>query len=149
MAAVLNNLKDLQISKKLAYEPIYLEAALQYVDIRTEFAPSEEKTAHCLFFLKRLREDFSSGADPLTRDYLAARNDFPEKSALYDSYMQYIESKILFLEALIARQEGYRDTAKSLKNQAIDNLKALKSQTMTSYLEENVNSMRKEIEKSL
>lgn len=149
MAAVLNNLKDLQISKKLAYEPIYLEAALQYVDIRTEFAPSEEKNAHCLFFLKRLREDFSSEADPLTREYLSSRNDYPEKSALYDSYMQYVESKILFLEALIARQEGYRDTAKSLKNQAIDNLKALKSQTMTSYLEQNVDSMKKEIEKSL
>lgn len=148
MAAILNNLKDLQISKKLAFEPVHLEAALQYVDIRTELAPKDEKNQHCLFFLKRLKEDFSSEADPLTRDYLSAKENYPDKASLYSSYLQYVESKILYLEALIARQEGYRDTAKSLKNQAMNNLKALNNETTTNYLEQNIKSMRKEIEKS-
>lgn len=130
---VLSSLKDLQIQKKIYSEPLHLEAALEYADIRTSLAPAEKRVETALFFLSRLKEDFTSMEDPALQEYRAAA--FPEKSALYQNYLKCLDAEIARLEALQCRKVKEVDHAKDLEKSAHALLtEVLASKHVTPYL---------------
>jgi hypothetical protein len=110
---ILSSLKDLQIQKKLLSEPIHLEAALAYADIRTSLANSDARIESALFFLYRMKEDFTAQDDAVSQEYHEARQRMPEKDALYQNYMKCIEAEMLRLEAILAKRENRIDKARS------------------------------------
>ncbi len=89
-------LKSLVLQKKLEHEPLYLEAALEYIDLLSQKNPEKR---HGL--LQKIKADFESQDDLLSKDYHAARVKFPEQSKIYLDYMQYLEAEILFEENLL------------------------------------------------
>ncbi len=132
---VLSSLKDLQIQKKIYSEPLHLEAALEYADIRTSLAPSEKRIETALFFLNRLKEDFTNAEDPALQEYSGASTAFPEKSALYHNYLKCLDAEINRLQALQCRKTKDLDTAKTLEQSAQALLtEVLSSKNATPYL---------------
>ena len=89
-AAVL--LKNLTLQKNLEHEPIYLEAALDYIEL--------QKTAEKrLALLKKTKQFFEAQDDLLSKDYHAAREKLPEQNNLYLGYIEYLNAQILLLES--------------------------------------------------
>jgi len=112
MVQILSSLKDLQIQKKLVSEPIHLEAALEYADMRIKMASADSRAESALFYLARIREDFSAQEDQASKEYHEARLHSPDKDALFQTYMKCIEAEMLRLEAAILRKENQKDKAK-------------------------------------
>jgi hypothetical protein len=106
ISGILSNLKDLQIQKKLACEPLHLEAALEYADLRASFASSESQLETAIFFLSRVKEDFTTQDDPANQEYHEARLRFPDKDVLFQTYMKCIDAEILSLKAQEAKEKG-------------------------------------------
>ena len=97
--AVLNDLKELQIRKNAASEPLHLEAALEYAKIRSLVSEAEERDSRYLFFLNRIQDDFNSQEDLVTQDYLVNINKNEEKKQILDSYMKFINAEKIRVEA--------------------------------------------------
>jgi hypothetical protein len=106
MMAILKTLKDLQIRKSLAQEPIHLEAALDYAMIRSSLEPESQKQEHFRFLLKRIKEDFTGKEDLWSKDYHAGREQNPIKDSLYQAYMMLIDAHLAKLEAQLAEKKG-------------------------------------------
>jgi outer membrane protein assembly factor BamD (BamD/ComL family) len=106
VSQVLSTLKDLQIQKKLSCEPLHLEAALEYADIRTKLSSPEARSESAIFFLSRIRDDFNAKDDAIAQEYHEARIRYPEKDLIYQSYMKCIEAEILCLEAQLAKEQN-------------------------------------------
>jgi len=106
IVAVLHRLKDLQIQKKLPAEPIHLEAALTYAEIRTQLSNEESQNKNALFFYRRLQSDFLSQEDPIGEAYTSLRRENPEKNNIFVAYMRYVDAVMLKHQALIAKKEG-------------------------------------------
>jgi len=83
-------LKDLVLQKKLEHEPIYLEAALDCVNLLCRNDPSKK-----IFLLKKMKASFEAQDDLLSKDYHAAFERFPEQAHLYRAYMSYLDAEIL------------------------------------------------------
>ena len=96
---ILNDLKELQIRKSAFSEPTHLEAALEYAKIRAMLSSSEERDARYLFFLSRIKDDFTSQEDLVTKDYLVNLSKNPEKKAIFDAYMKFIDAETLRMES--------------------------------------------------
>lgn len=96
---ICDSLKEVQIKRKLHSEPLHLEAALSYVDIKTELADSDNKLECEQFYLLQMKENFSSEEDPLVQQYLSAAEQFPDKENLYRQYLAYIDAEIMKLDA--------------------------------------------------
>jgi outer membrane protein assembly factor BamD (BamD/ComL family) len=116
--SVLSTFKDLQIQKNLSEEPIHLEAALDYADLRTFMAPEASRTESALFFLNRIKEDFNSKTDPTSDAYHEARLRYPEKDHVFQSYMKCLEAEILCWEAKEAIQNNNLEKADQTKEVA-------------------------------
>lgn len=115
---ILNALKDLQIQKQIAQEPIHLEAALKYAEIRAELADPSSKGKQKLFFLKRMKEDFTSNEDPVSQEYNKVRSQYPDKDLIYQNYLKFVDAEIFILEAKEAAIEQNRQKAHDLKTHA-------------------------------
>ena len=96
---ILNDLKELQIRKNASSEPTHLEAALEYAKIRSMISDESEKDARYLFFLSRIKDDFTSQEDLVAQDYLVNLNRNNEKKKIFDSYMKFIDAEKMRLEA--------------------------------------------------
>jgi tetratricopeptide (TPR) repeat protein len=133
MALILSSLKDLQIQKKLVSEPIHLEAALEYVDIRTSLADPEQRPETALFFLGRVKEDYSCA------EYIDGKYQFPEQEKAYQNYMKCVEAEMLRLEALVAKKEQRIDQSVQAETVAITLLQELVANSeLTPYLRSRV-----------
>lgn len=129
---ILNDLKDLQIRKRLASEPTHIEAALEYAAIQSSMEPADLQSEKMLFLLKRIKEDFSS------QDYQESKIRYPEKELLCQTYLQFIDAEIMRLEAL--KTEGEKDTgSKEMQQKAISQLESVRhSEMVTPYLQDHV-----------
>jgi hypothetical protein len=96
--AIICTLKDLQIHKVLAQEPIHLKAALELVELRTQLTAAPERVKRRLFLMQRVLEDFNHCDDLWSQDYHAARAQSPEKDRLYRQYIDSIEKEIADLK---------------------------------------------------
>ncbi|MBS0604723.1 MAG: tetratricopeptide repeat protein [Verrucomicrobia bacterium] len=96
--AICDTLKDVQSKRKLHSEPLHLEAALTYVEIKSELAPDDQKESRRFFLLQKMKESFSSMEDPLVAQYLSAAGQFPDKERLYHQYLTYVDAEMLRLD---------------------------------------------------
>ncbi len=96
---ILSTLKDLQIKKEFDYEPLFIEAALLYADIRSTTASSDKRIDDALFFLNRIKEDFNSREDLIHQKYHEDRSQDFEKNQLFLTYMKCIQAEIYWLES--------------------------------------------------
>ena len=106
VVGILKIFKNLQIRKVLLEEPIHLEATIDYANIRSSLEPKEQQEDQLLFLLKRAKEDYSAQDDLYSKDYHAARSLHPDKDAIYQAYMMYLDGRIAQLEGQQARQHG-------------------------------------------
>jgi tetratricopeptide (TPR) repeat protein len=135
VASILSTLKDLQIQKKLSCEPLHLEAALEYADVRASLSPAESRRESAIFFLNRVRDDFAAKDDSIGQEYHEARVRFPEKDQLYQSYMKCIEAEILRLEAQLAKEQNNLEKAAQSEQVALALLEeVLHDEQITPYL---------------
>lgn len=127
--AVLNDLKDLELKKKLFSEPIHLEAALSYVDFKTAHLPENKKRQKVLQLLQLVKENFSSEQDPKVKEYLASSSHYPEKAGIYAGYMKLIDSLIYRTRAEIAEENQESAQANLLFFQANKEIESLSKQS--------------------
>ncbi len=103
---ILSDLKELQIRKSAASEPLHLEAALEYAWIRAQVAKEEDRAFRYLFFLTRIKEDFNDNEDPMITTYHKALKENSAKAKLYAVYNQFLEAEIERCNAVFASKEG-------------------------------------------
>jgi tetratricopeptide (TPR) repeat protein len=115
--SILKGLKDLQIRKRLEYEPVHLEAAIEYAEISALMSEALDQDDRLLFHLNRVKEDFTLHEDIWSKDYDASRELYPEKDIVYQAYMMLVDARIAQLQAKIAREGGALHEA-SIKEQA-------------------------------
>ncbi|NGX26612.1 MAG: hypothetical protein K940chlam6_00537 [Chlamydiae bacterium] len=151
MISILHTLKDLQIQKKIGAEPLHLEAALQYAEIRSSLSEPENYAKNAHFFYKRMFDDFHAKEDPIAEEYNAVRENFPDKDGIFGAYMQYLDAQMLKCEAQIAKKEKKNDKALALEDQALQILDSLleKEEYLEPYLLERVKRTKVEIAKAL
>lgn len=101
-------LKNLTLQKNFEAEPLYLEAALEYVELVASKDPEKKKS-----LLQKTKSDFEKREDLLSKDYHAAREKSPRKNQIYQGYMQLIDAQILLLEAKIDLKHEKELQAKS------------------------------------
>jgi len=134
---ILNDLKELQIYKNLASEPLHIEAALEYAWIRIHMNVDDPATTY-LFFLTRLEEDYVYSEDPMTTLYQKNLTADSEKKVLYDAYMQFVEAEKLRCSATLAKVNNNLDEAKKLNAEANSLLVHLKETSSSYYLQQRV-----------
>jgi hypothetical protein len=137
MISILHTLKDLQIQKKIGSEPLHLESALQYAEIRSSLSESESYAKTAIFFYKRMFE--------------AMRESFPEKDGIFGAYMHYLNAQMLKCEAQIARSEKKLDKALALEDEALQILSRLleNEEYLQPYLLDRVKRTKVEITKAI
>jgi hypothetical protein len=121
--AIAAQFKDLSLLRRLDYEPIHLEAALEYVHLleKTATDPIEKR----LFLLEKTKKDFESKGDLLSQDYHQARMQLPLKNLIFEGYMRFIDAEILMAKAAISQES---DEQKELQAKAKDLLLQIKSE---------------------
>lgn len=98
-----DTLKEIQIQRKLYSEPLHLEAALCYVEIKSDFLPEGQKKNRKRFLLEQIKQSYLSQDDPLVSQYFSAASQFPEKERLVRQYLEYVDAEILRLQAEVIR----------------------------------------------
>lgn len=141
---ILDNLKDLQIKKRLVSEPLHLEAALEYIAIKVDLAPTDARTEKALHLFKQMREDFFSEEDLLAQDYHALRSRFPEKERLFQNYMKFVDATVMHLESEMCEEKE----APPLKKQAVKMLEEMQQQSqLTPTLKKKIADTLEEVTK--
>ncbi len=107
---ILNKLKELVLRKNLSLEPIHLEAAIDYADFSSRGCSKREEIH--LALLRVAKEEFTKQDDIHSKDYQASFAIYPEKAAVYQAYLRYIDAKILLLEGEIALSHGENSLGK-------------------------------------
>lgn len=96
----LKKLKELIGRKTLVNEPLHLEAALEYAELKASLCSEQERPEELLKLLTEVKEQFTSQDDLSSKDYHASRGSFPEKDLIYQAYMRYLDARIYMVEAL-------------------------------------------------
>jgi len=96
VAEVASEFKDLILQRRLVQEPVHLEAGLDYVDLLAPPSTAGEKR---LLLLEKIKKDFESADDLLSKDYHQARTKYPEKNRIFENYMKWIDQEILLAQS--------------------------------------------------
>ncbi len=131
LTEIATQLKNLVIQKNFEGEPLYLEAALEYVDLATKSDWVKRKS-----LLQKTKSDFESREDLLAKDYHAAREKSPRKNIIYQGYMDLIDAEIWVLEAKIDPQNQ-----KDLKAKSKNLLLQIMEKPIASCLKERVQKL--------
>ncbi len=146
LRSILSTFKDLQIQKELQEEPVHLEAALDYADLRTSFAPEISRVEAALFFLNRVKEDFNAKDDALSQGYHEARLRYPEQDRIYQAYMKCLEAEILAWESIDAHAKNEIEKADHAKRVATNLFdEVINDPHVTDYLKNRVEEKLNEI----
>jgi tetratricopeptide (TPR) repeat protein len=129
--ALCDTLKTLQVQRKLHSEPLHLEAALCYIDIKTELSPVQERLSRRQFLLEQMKKHLTSTQDPFVQEYLSASEQFPEKDRLFWHYIDYIDAERLRLNA-----ELYQNP--SQKEEALDQFEQLLTKSTDPHLKRHI-----------
>lgn len=111
--------KTLVLQRTLQHEPLYLEAAFSYIDLR---ADTLEKR---LALMTKWKEEVTSANDLLSQDYHAARRVLPRQAHLYECYVRLAEAEILWCRGVLERNEALQAEA----NELFDSLRQEKALT--------------------
>lgn len=134
--AICDALKEVQIRKKLLSEPLHLEAALEYIEVKTCISsrPLERK----LELLLQMRDDFSSTEDPSVQHYLSTQDLFPDKMQLYQDYLSFIDLEIISIKAQLAKKNQRKNIYQKLKKNALARFDELKEKGLHDSLQMRV-----------
>lgn len=144
--SALSTFKDLQIQKQLVNEPVHLEAALDYADLRISLSPEFSRAEAALFFFNRIKEDFNSKDDQVGQQYHEARLRYPEKDRLFINYMKLLEAEILSWEAKEALRNNDPEKAAQSKKVGVALLEeVLEDKEATSYLKHRAEGLSTEL----
>lgn len=127
LLAILDTLKELQITKNIHSEPIHLEAALEYAAIRSSLTSEAEQPMKLHFYLEKIKEDFTSHADAISLHYHEERGQSPAQDALYCAYMRFIDVEMKRMQFLKEKQAGNEQYALLLAEEIKQELKDLLS----------------------
>ncbi len=108
---VLKKLRSLWVQKSIEYEPLHLEAALDYADL----SPVE----NLLENLGAIKEHFISLSDISSKDYHEERLANPEKDKIYQAYMRYLDARIGLAQAEEDKKSNINSSAKLRAAQAL------------------------------
>jgi TolA-binding protein len=111
LVEIATQLKNLVVQKNFEGEPLYLEAALEYVALVAKTDPAKKAA-----LLQKTKSDFEQTEDLLSKDYHAARRKSPRKDKIYQAYMKLIDAEILSAQAEIdhQNQDGLKAKSKEL-----------------------------------
>lgn len=128
MISLLENLKTLQIRKNPFSEPVHLESALEYAQIRTELAKPEEQVDQYLFFLSRLVEDYRNVEEDLnTKAYHLGLAQDAKQLAIYENYMSFVEAERVRVKGLLHKEANEQALYEESFNHARELLEAIGS----------------------
>jgi hypothetical protein len=145
----LKSFKDLQMKRVAAQEPIHLEAALDYSDLRVSLEPDENRNELHYRLLKRVKEEFSNQDTIPAKEYHQYFQERPYKKALYQLYMQLIDGHIALVEAKMAQMKQDVEEMLKKKHLALSLYSQLLKNSMISqqeYVSSAVNKGIKEAE---
>lgn len=142
LQGICNTLKDVQIKRKLHSEPIHLEAALCYVECKSQLVPAPQRNSRMIFLLGQMKENFSSKGDPLVQQYFSAATQFPDKERLCHHYLTFIDIEI---QRLRAEKTHHIPSLREAK----EKLDALLPQTTEDALIQRILKSREALAKSL
>ncbi|MCP5469639.1 MAG: hypothetical protein H7A36_03945 [Chlamydiales bacterium] len=109
---ILPDLKDLWTKKRIAHEPIHLEAAFDFLDFQ------QIDSSESLQLLRQLKDHFSLEDDIWSKDYHASRCQMPEKDLIYQAYMRYLDARIYQIEAALALAQGRLEESENRRKTA-------------------------------
>ncbi|MBM3207565.1 MAG: hypothetical protein FJZ57_03040 [Chlamydiae bacterium] len=148
--SILDDLKSLEIRKKIYSEPTHLEAGLTYIDLKTAHMHKDKKVEKELHLLEILKNNFSNSDDPAITEYLSPNNLYPEKKEVYKNYLKYIDSLIYLKKAELCLIEKRRSEAPSLIRSAIIGFRELAdSKNLPLDLSKRIHSKLEAMEKTL
>ena len=131
LVEIATQLKNLVVQKNFEGEPLYLEAALEYVDLVAKGDPAKKAA-----LLQKAKSDFEQTDDLLSKDYHAARAKSPRKDRIYQAYLKLIDAQILASEAEIDLQNQ-----KDLKAKSKDLLLQIMNEPVASALDARVRKL--------
>lgn len=131
---VIATLKDLQLKKSLDDEPLFLEAAIDYIDASCLGVEPSVRDEKKLFLLERMEEDFWSDVGAIHAHYHKKRQELPDQDTIFLAYMHYVELHLQFLKA--KKLEKNTDSLGALRNVKMEITKSMTQLTsQTEYLE--------------
>lgn len=137
---IITTLKTISLQRNLENEPVHLEAALDYVDVvcYMERNDSWEKR---LFLLGRLKENFYSEDDVISKDYKTMRDVLKEKDKIFNAYMNLVDAEKNICLGFLEKNSAQLKQAKEiLLKISEDNL------IVSDYLDKRIKKNLKSIE---
>ncbi len=128
---ILAQLKTIALQKTLANEPTHLDAAIEYIDFQTGLEKAEKREEKRLALLTKMKTDFETSGDLLSRDYQNTRKILPEKDRIVTAYMNFIDAEILFCQSKLAREECDRS---HLQKKAKNSLEKIALEPINAFL---------------
>ena len=141
LSEIYNTLKDIQFKRKLHSEPLHLEAALTYVDFKVDRSDPAQRLERAEFYLSQMQENFTSLEDPLVEEYLSAAAQFPEKEALFQQYLAFVDAELAHLR-------GARMQSAALKNEAKQKFEQLLADATDPTLTERIHKSMEALSQS-
>lgn len=134
--AICDALKEVQIKKKLLSEPLHLEAALEYIEVKSCLSsnPVEKK----LELLLQMKDTFSLAEDPSVQQYLSTQDLFPDKIQLYQDYLNFIDLEITSIKAQLAKKNQHKNLYQKLKAHALAKIDELEAKALHDSLQMRV-----------
>jgi tetratricopeptide (TPR) repeat protein len=109
----LKKFEELVLRKSLASEPVHLEAAIDYAELKASLYPPSERAMRYLELLAHVKETFTQQEDIWSKDYHASRELFPDKDMIYQAYMRYLDACIYQSQAQLTADPIEKKTKKS------------------------------------
>ena len=134
--AICDALKEVQIKKKLLSEPLHLEAALEYIDVKTCVSSNPMEKRLELFL--QMKDRFSLIEDPSVQYYLSTQDLFPDKMQLHQDYLRFIDLEITSIKAQLAKKNRHKNIYQELKKSALVKLHELEEKVLHDSLQTRV-----------
>ncbi len=102
--ALIAELRQIKLQRKLEYEPLHFEAGLACIDLQSSLAGGlaiEKKLA----LLQEMKDEFLSEGDVISKDYHEQRKKLKDKELLVQSYLQMIDLEILICKMRIEKEK--------------------------------------------
>ncbi|SCA58891.1 hypothetical protein AB751O23_AY_00070 [Chlamydiales bacterium SCGC AB-751-O23] len=103
MQSLLTTLKSLKSNKSILLEPLHLEAAISYAEIKASLKTGSENQSELLNLLKETKQEFLNEDDILSQDYHLSREKLKKQDKIFQAYMMYFDAKINQIEADLAK----------------------------------------------
>lgn len=134
--AICDALKEVQIKKKLLSEPLHLEAALEYIEVKSSLSstPMEKK----LELLLQMKDNFSLTEDPSVQQYLSTQDLFPDKIQLHQDYLSFIDLEIISIKIQLAKKNQHKNIYQKLKEHALAKIDELDAKALHDSLQVRV-----------